>query len=151
MFITCSLCTLKVRKAIKQWAKMDGCTYQALHDQIIWDSEEQIVSSPSVKSLLIHLAIVGRKQQSWPRGWGSIMETMTAAAVVVTAESPRTAEGQQEADEPRPRKRCVGGPMLLWRAPGNIGHMINLRSADRCLFIDHTRIKNHCFKFPSCK
>lgn len=50
------------------------------------------------------------------------METMMVAAVLVTTESPTTAEGQQDEDEPRPRKGCVGGPTLLLHAPGNETH-----------------------------
>lgn len=48
------------------------------------------------------------------------METAMAARVVVTAKRPMTAGGQQEEDELRPRTGSVGGPMLLWHAPGNI-------------------------------
>lgn len=87
----------------------------------ILERRKQTVSPPSVKSLLIHSAIVLRKQQGWLRGWGSIMETGMVAEVVVTGEWPMTAGGQQEPDELRPRKGSVGGPMLLWHVPGNIG------------------------------
>lgn len=88
------------------------CANQALREQTAWDKEEQAVSSPSVKPLLIRSVTVGRKRRSWPRGWGSIMETMTA-------ESPETAEGQREEDDLRPRRGCVGCPKLLWHAPGD--------------------------------
>lgn len=48
-----------------------------------------------------------------------------AVAFAVTAESSVAAESSQEEDELRPRTRCVGGPMFLWHAPGNIGQVTN--------------------------
>lgn len=87
------------------------------------DLEKQIVSSPSVKSLLICSAAVGRKLQSWLWGWGSATET-TTAAVALPEEG---AEGRQRDDEPRRRTGYTGGPTLLWHAPGNTGYTMNPR------------------------
>lgn len=99
------------------WGPLVNCS---LH---MWDLEKQIVYSPSVKSLLICSAAVGRKLQSWPRGWGSVTET-TTAAVALTGEG---AEGRQGDDELRRRTGCAGGPTLLWHAPGNTAYTMNLR------------------------
>lgn len=60
-----------------------------------------------------------------------------------------TAGDQREEDELRPKKGSVGGPMLLWHAPGNIGHTIKGQLTD--LFIDHAGIKGRRFKYLSCK
>lgn len=58
------------------------------------------------------------------------MEMATVAEVVLMkAERPMIGGSQQEEDELRSRKMSVGGPMLLWRAPRNMGHMTGLRSA----------------------
>lgn len=99
------------------WGLLVHCSFH------MWDLEEQIVSSPSVKSLLICSAAVGRKLQSWPRGWGSVTET-TMAAVALTEEG---AEGRQRDDELRRRTGCAGGPTLLQHAPGNTGYTMNPR------------------------
>lgn len=109
--------SLKLWKSSMCWGLLVNCS---LH---MWDLEKQIVSSPSVKSLLICSAAVGRKLQSWPRGWGSVTET-TTAAVALTEEG---AEGRQRDDELRRRTGCAGGPTLLWLAPGNTGYSMNPR------------------------
>lgn len=54
-----------------------------------------------------------------------MMETVTVAEVVVTAERPMPAGGQREGGELRPRRGSAGSPIRLWPAPGNRGHMTN--------------------------
>lgn len=48
-----------------------------------------------------------------------LIMTVAAAVVVVTAESSLTAKSQQAEEDLRAKTGRVGGPMLLWRDPGN--------------------------------
>lgn len=56
---------------------------------------------------------------------------MTPAAVVMTAESSLAARSRQEGEDLGPRTGRVGGPVLLWHAPGNTRDKSGERLSDR--------------------
>lgn len=81
---------------------------------------------PSVKLLLRHLVVAGRKMQNELISWGSTMKPLTFAEFVKTAGWLMIVGGQHEQDMVRQSKARAGGPMLLWLVPGNKNNQNNL-------------------------